>query len=191
MRNYGERRLERKSLRNKTPSHPALEMGTFSHEVAIETKVTSPRYWRIKLVRVAALMLWGEVVFRPCLISLRIVRRFARIVFIHAKGPSAKARDENIDAIVQRLKAASSSACLLLKTSASSSNEWTPSTSSSTSSNEASMHWSISTHMGIREPAHQVFVPTNLVACRSVFESTGPEGQFQQAGGLYRDISQA
>src|SRR6516165_333494 len=85
----------------------------------------------------------------------------------------------------------SSSACLLLKSSANSSNEWTPSTSSSISSNEASMHWSISTHMGIREPAHQVFVPTNLVACRSVFESTGPEGQFQQAGGLYRDISQA
>src|SRR6516165_2869071 len=41
----------------------------------------------------------------------------------------------------------SSFACLLLKRSASSSNEWTPSTSSSISSNEASMQWSISTHI--------------------------------------------
>jgi len=62
--------------------------GIFSHNVATETRVISPLYQRIKLVRAAALMVWGEAVFQPCLISLRIVRRFARIVFIHAKGPS-------------------------------------------------------------------------------------------------------
>src|SRR5215467_15558907 len=40
----------------------------------------------------------------------------------------------------------SSFACLCLKSSASSLNECTPSTNSSISSNEASIHWSISTH---------------------------------------------
>jgi len=36
--------LERKSLRNKTASHPALQLGIFSHDVATETKVISPLY---------------------------------------------------------------------------------------------------------------------------------------------------
>src|SRR5215472_14800012 len=40
----------------------------------------------------------------------------------------------------------SSFACLCLKSSATSSNECTPSTNSSIFSNEASIHWSISTH---------------------------------------------
>src|SRR5207247_10614225 len=40
----------------------------------------------------------------------------------------------------------SSFACLCLKSSATSLNECTPSTNSSISSNEASIHWSISTH---------------------------------------------
>src|SRR5215472_7585740 len=40
----------------------------------------------------------------------------------------------------------SSFACRCLKSSATSLNECTPSTSSSISSNEASIHWSISTH---------------------------------------------